>query len=231
MSRMDRYLDSDELEKKELSLSRTEKNQRMYEDVYYNASVVDIDNYLNEEEKKDTEDNTIMVSTYEQTYEEKNYSIDDYLEKAREKKTDDDALRDLNNNEFQNREDEISKLIASIDEKEENIDFFEDLRGNDENTLVKGQMKTDEFNEDIYKTLAEEEIFSNTSITSLEKALGDKTVFDLERESEEKLDHTFEKIMESDRIIAKKQKKLPIVVFSITLFMLIIVIILVLIFK
>ena len=230
MSRMDRYLDL-ESQTEEPKLSRTEKNSRMYEDVYFNTSVVDIDNYLNNEHNSDLENREeTIVSTSKEIYEEKNYSIDDYLEKAREKRTDDDALRDLNNNDFQDREDEISKLIASIDEKEDNVDIFEELRGDNENTLVKG-MKTDEFNQDIYKTLAEEEIFSNTSVTSLEKALGDKTVFDLAQEEDDKLDHTFEKIMESDRVMAKKQKKLPIVVFSITLFMLIIAIILVLIFK
>ena len=46
------------------------------------------------------------------------------------------------------------------------VDIFEELRGDNENTLVKG-MKTDEFNQDIYKTLAD----SITSILKILKSL------------------------------------------------------------
>ena len=233
MSRMDRYVDLEvnDKEEKEPILSREEKNKEMYDEVYLNSSVVDFNNIMNMNNDEQTDVQKTNSVYQEESYEEKSYSINDYIEKAHEKKVDDNATRSLDNNDFHSREDEISKLIASIDEKENDVDFLDDLRGDNEDTMIGGQLKTDEFNKSIYETLKQDDMFTNTSITSLKKALGDETVFNLEQAEDSKLEHTFEEIYQMDQKKAKAKKKLPIIVFSLTLFVMIIVIVLVIILK
>lgn len=234
MSRMDRYVDlekEDNEEENSETLSRTKKNQEMYDEVYLNSSVVnDITKIMSDNENSDTEVKE-EASYQEEVYEEKSYSVNDYIEKAHEKKIDDKATRSLDNNDFHSQEDEITRLIASIDEKDAEADFLSDLRGDNEDTMIGGQLKTDEFNTNIYEALKDEEMFTNTSITSLSKALGDETVFNLEKQEDEKLEHTFEKIVENDQKHYKKVKKLPIIVFGVSLFLLIIVVLLIVLFK
>ena len=237
MSRMDRYnnLETDNVEKNiEKKLSRLEKNKKMYDEIYLNNSFVNLNEVMNEKEDiKQLEENI----TYEpETYEKKSYDVKDYIEKPHEKQIDDNAMRNLDDKSFREQENEISKLVASIDEKieEENdsFDFLNDLRGENSDTMVEGQLKTDEFNSSIYATLAEEEIFDNhNDLTKLDKALSDETVLKLAQVEDDKIDHTFEKIIEMDNRIARKSKKLPIIVFCITLFILIVVIILIFVFK
>ena len=230
LMRMDRYdeskMDNDE-EKKVPVLSRTQKNQEMYEELYLNNKVVDLNNVITE--KEDKKDETIPAIEDEPTiYEEKNYSINDYLKKAHEKIVDDQAMRDLDNQEFKDQEDEIVKLIASIDEKASDDDFFKDLRGDNEDTMIKGTLKTDEFNTSIYETLAEDKKIDNETL--LDKALGDETILNLKINEADKIDYTFEKIIEDEHKVSKKKKELPLIVFSITLFMLIMVIIIIILF-
>lgn len=219
--RMDKYNDNFEEEKpQELSeptLSRAAKNQEMYREVYMNSSYVDINN-LFEEKEEEEEKEEISVPT---SFEEKVYDVNDYIKKAHERHTDDEALRNLDDEKFLEREYEIRKLIADIEEKD--VDFLSELRGDDEDTLIDGKLKTDEFDTSVYESLQESR--QDIEDTLLEKALGDETVVNLEEIEDSKLDHTFQKIMESDQKKAKKIKKLPIIVFSILLFILICVII------
>ncbi len=51
------------------------------------------------------------------------------------------------------------------------------------------------------------------------------------KEEDDKLDHTFEKIVIEDEKIGKKKKTLPIVIFCITLFTLIMVVAIILLVK
>ncbi len=229
MSRMERYIESENdqngvLEEEMPNLSRVNKNQKIYEDAYLNASLVDINSFtLSEEPEEELIEETTVKKM--ETYEEKSYDINEYLEKAHEKISPDDALRDINNNEFKEQEDEIRKLIASIDEKEEEEDFFSDLKGDNEDTMIGGKFKTDEFDTNIYETLKKEDLIDGNTI--LDHALSDKTVIGLEEEEDEKLDHTFEEIIKEDKKKSKKSK-LPVIIFCITLFILVVVIVIIL---
>ena len=233
MSRMDKYIEYDETEEKQDEspvLSRVNKNQKIYDDAYLNSKVVDINSVIDNEigiiPDKEIDDDT----TYEKPlYEEKSYSVHEYLSKAHENKKEDNLKRNINSNEFKEQEDEIRKLIASIDEKEFDEDFFSDLKGENEDTMIGAKFKTDEFNESIYDALKSENIIEGNTI--LDHALSDNTVLNLEKEEDEKVDHTFEKIMKDDSIIRRKSKKMPIIIFCITLVVLIIVIVLIILLK
>lgn len=226
--RMDRYKDFDEKanlleQEREPVLSRQKKNQDMYTDVYMNNTFVDINNIFqkDEEDVKETEE----VINEEEKYEEKSYDINDYLMKAHEMHKDraDNLKRNLDE-KFEEQEDEIRKLIKNIDEKDDIVDIFNDLRGDNEDTLIGGKLKTDEFDTSIYEALMEEVLDLKKGNNALDKALGDETFLNLEKQEDERLDHTFEKIIESDNKSLRKVKKLPLIVFSITLLILIIVI-------
>ena len=141
MSRMDKYID-EEYEKEtpqeeEVVLSRVSKNQVMYDDVYFNRTKVDIDSVIDsvgvieDAEKPET-------PIEKEIYEEKSYSVNEYLEKAHENNSPDNLKRDIDDTAFREGEDEIRKLIASIDEKEMSEDFFKDLKGDNEDTLIDG---------------------------------------------------------------------------------------------
>lgn len=228
MARVDRYIESSgENTQKEAPLSRVSRNQDMYDEIYMNTRLVDINNVLPQEDIKENEvketEEPIAETHEEVVYEEKSYNVNDYIEKAHEKINPDNAKRDINSVEFKEQEDEIRRLIDSINEKEEEEDFFKDLKGDNEDTLVEGKMKTDDFNDSIYEALK----VDKTGATILDHALSDKTVYNLEEEEEKKLDHTFEEILKSDNRIRRKRKQLPIIIFSLTLFVLIIVILIV----
>ena len=225
----DEYHDEDiEMKSEPIVLSRVNKHQNMYDEIYMNNSVVDINNILpNDEEIKKEEKEP---DTYtEISYEEKSYNVNDYLSKAHEKNTPDDAKRNINSHEFKEQEDEIRKLIDSINEKEKEEDFFKDLKGEDEDTLIGAKLKTDEFNDIIYENLKMDNLIEGNTI--LEHALSDNTVLNLEKEEDQKLDHTFEEILKSDNMMRRKSKVLPIVIFCITLFILIVVIVIILLFR
>ncbi len=227
MSRMDKYTEFDETEEKQDEspvLSRVSKNQIIYDDAYLNSKVVDIATVIDGEEVIPPKEENKEYSKEE--YQEKSYDVNEYLSKAHENKKEDNLKREINNNEFREQEDEIRKLIASIDEKEDEEDFFTDLKGDNEDTMIGAKFKTDEFNDSIYETLVNEKFFDGNTI--LDHALSDNTVLNLEKDEDEKIDHTFEKIMKEDIIERKKSKKLPIIVFSMTVSILILVIIIIL---
>lgn len=223
--RMDKYSDNIEKEtKEEPVLSRQAKNKDMYNEIYMNNSYVDdINSVLVEKEKKEK----IVVEDYQDEIvpEEKTYNINEFLKKAHEKHTEDNSMRNLDDEKFVEREDEIRKLIADIDDKD--IDFFSDLRGDNEDTLIGAKLKTDEFDESVYFSLIEQEIRKKEETTLLENALSADTVLKMNKIEDEKLDHTFEKIVESDQKLSHKNQKLPIIVFSLALFVLICVIIII----
>ena len=226
--RMDRYKEYDEkenLEKENVVLSREVKNQDMYKDVYMNSSLVDINNLFDNEDKEEDlpiEQNEIEIETYQ----EKSYDVNDYLEKAHEIHKIDDAKRNLEDEDFLETEDQIKKLIANIEEKEQEEDIFSELRGDNEDTMIGAKLKTDEFDTNIFLTLLEDDI-SNENM-SLSHALGEETVYNLQAEEEKNIDYTFEKIIENDKIMTHKIKKLPLIIFIITLVMLIVVVIVIL---
>lgn len=234
MTRVDKFNDEYNEEEKTISqeevvLSRVNKHQKMYDELYMNNSIVDINNVLSYEKNEGKEEVKEEEPTQKEVYEEKSYSVNDYLNKAHEKVSPDNAKRDINNQEFKEQEDEIRKLIDSINEKDENEDFFKDLKGDNEDTMIGAKFKTDEFNDSIYENLKMEKLLDGNTI--LDHALSDNTVLNLEKEEDNKLDHTFEEILKSDNRIRNKSKKLPIVIFSITLFILIVVIVIILIFR
>ena len=230
MSRMDKYLDEEEMNEtpqEEVVLSRVNKNQVMYDDVYFNRTRVAVDEALDEEEVKETKHEEELPPV-EEVYERKSYNVNEYLEKAHENKSPDNLKRDIDDTAFKEQEDEIRKLIDSINEKEENEDFFKDLKGDDDEKTVGARYKTDEFNNSIYETIKGDKTRDNAI---LNRALGEETVLDLEKEEDEKLDHTFEKIMIEDEEIGKKKNTLPIIIFCILLFTLILVVAIILLFK
>ncbi len=229
MNRMDRYTDEEieETPQEEVVLSRVNRNQVMYDDVYFNRTRVDINNIIEgeEEEKAPVKEEDPI----EETYEAKSYNVNEYLEKAHENKSPDNYKREIDDTAFREQEDEIRKLIDSINEREENEDFFKDLKGDDGSTTIGAKFKTDEFNDTIYNNLKEENVIDDNSV--LTKALGDKTVIDMKQEEDDKIDHTFEKIMIEDEEIDKKKNALPIIIFCILLFTLFLVIAVILLFK
>ena len=229
MNRMDRYTDEEieETPQEEVVLSRVNRNQVMYDDVYFNRTRVDINNIIEgeEEEKAPVKEEDPI----EETYEAKSYNVNEYLEKAHENKSPDNYKREIDDKDFREQEDEIRKLIDSINEREENEDFFKDLKGDDGSTTIGAKFKTDEFNDTIYNNLKEENVIDDNSV--LTKALGDKTVIDMKQEEDDKIDHTFEKIMIEDEEIDKKKNALPIIIFCILLFTLFLVVAVILLFK
>ena len=230
MSRMDKYTtdEYEEMPQEEAVLSRVNKNQVMYDDVYFNRTRVDINSVIDGDDVvKPLEKEDILPE--EEKYEEKSYSVREYLEKAHENKSPDNLKRDIDDTAFKEQEDEIRRLIASINEKEENEDFFKDLKGDDEDTTIGAKFKTDEFNDTIYETLKNENVIDENSI--LDHVLSDKTVLNLEKDEENKIDHTFEKILLEDKEMRKKKKVLPLVIFCILSFTLILVIAIIIIFK
>jgi len=224
--RMDRYEEKKEEVKEEKVLSRLDKNKDMYNEVYLNSSYVDLNNILNVDEANDVEVQEENPTTKIE-YQEKSYNVNDYLEKARENYHPDNDKRSLTDKEFLDTEDEISKLIEKINEKEEDSEFFSDLISDNENTMIEGQIASEEITEVTHKKLFSTEFFDDEA--KLEKALGSETITDLKLE-QEGISNTFQDIVLNNRFSNKKKKKIAIIFFSITLFFLILVI-LIIIFK
>lgn len=201
MSRMDKYED---IKKEEQVFSRTQRNQDMYKDVYLNNTFVDYGDVKIKEEEE--EEKVVEPSGLE--YVEKNYDINEYIRKAHENRVNDNVKRSLDNTDCEvtrvnEKEDEISKLIASIEEREQEFDteFFCDLLP-DGDTIV-----TEPVDE-----------------TKLEKVI-DKE--ELENYHEEKVDEGQEDFGD---ILDKKKSgniKLPMIVFCITAFLLVAVVVLI----
>ena len=120
-------------------------------------------------------------------------------------------------------EHEISKLISSIDEKNEEEDFFGELKGDNSDTMIDGQF----MEEEILETTSYEEYTFDTTTNSvqLSKVLGNETIVNLEI-AEAKNNEGFADI-EKKGLSKKKKRNIAIAFFVITLLLLIGVIILV----
>ncbi len=227
--RMDRYEEENTSEEVNRPLSRTERHQTLYDNAYDNSSVVDINNFFDIDEIEDAHEITNEVKE-EIVYEEKNYDVNDYLKKAHERLTPDEDVRNLDNQEFLSQEDEISKLIASIDEQKESEDFFSELIGDDEDTMVEGQLTEEEFTKTTYEEFYANEFKKEApDSTKLEKALTDETISKLELDEEDTND-AFKDILKNYGVSKRRKRNLAITIFAVTLFMLIVVI-LIIIFK
>lgn len=152
MERMDRY-------NNEENLSRSNKNEDLYKDLYKNDSVGGISDLFDE-------DTTVEINIIQEpmkVIEQQEYDINSYLDRARQEKMDDNIRRSLDNtncdvNIVNANEDEISKLIQSLEEKEKADDLFASLLPEDslEDTVIEGQEPSTELDalvdeEDIYQ--------------------------------------------------------------------------------
>ena len=225
--RMDKYNDEivedeilEEKQEEKNEFSRTEKNDRIYRETYLNSSVIDIRNgvtdIFGEEEKPEVVEEEIP----KEIYIKKNYDIDDYIEKAHENKENDNLMRslvdtDYDVNKVKEKKDEISKLIEKIEEKEQKEDFFYDLMPDDSDTVI-----TDPVESETLDTPIDE--------TRLDTLIGDDTFISYAKEQEEKKqeEESFKDIIEPKH---KLPKKLPLIIFGVTLVILVIVIIILLI--
>lgn len=206
MSRMDKYEESNETSE---VISRQAKNQDMYKDVYLNNTFVDYGELKEAINKKETVVEEEIVTVI---YEEKNYNVNDYLKKAHENKISDNVMRSLDNtdcevNKVKDKEDEISKLIDSIEKKEKESDFFSELLPDDENTII-----TDPVPEEKLDNVIDDEALYNYAMAN--------------PNIEEK---EFQDILEEKSL--SKKNKLPLIIFFITLFLLVAVIVIILVLK
>lgn len=228
--RMDRYNDNittSDTDNDIPKLSRLEKNRQIYNNAYDSSKVVDFEDFFGNNDKTSINEKKDDMIETKKEYIEKNYDIEEYLKKAHNNSKPDDNIRNLDNSEFKDQENEILKLIASIDEQNESEDFFGNLIGEDEDTIIEGQLTTEEFTKTTYEEFYENEVKkkNNADIenTKLEKALSDETMAKLELEEEE-IDKTFQDIFKTKNMSKKKKKKLAVIIFSISLFALIMVI-------
>ena len=106
--RMDRYEEEETKEK----LTRTNKNQELYTDVYLNNAYVDLSDLkeVMEEEQPKEEKKVIKEEYVPYTYEEKNYDIVSLVEEAIKTKGNTKIKRSLENDE------EVENIIESINE-------------------------------------------------------------------------------------------------------------------
>ena len=206
MSRMDKY---DENNGENLVLSRTQKNQDMYKDVYLNNTLVDYGEINIDEKKEEIPDNEDVTIEYE----EKNYNINDYLKRAHENRVNDNVKRSLDDTDCEvvkvnEKEDEISKLIASIEDKEneqnQDTEFFGDLLPDNDNTVI-----TDPVDE-----------------TKLEKVIEKEEIENYHDEKEDNGEDDFKDILD-DKKKKSSNNKLPAIIFGITFVLLIVVVVLI----
>ena len=230
--RMDKYkdesLDEEPVVEEETShdeFSRTEKNNRMYHETYLNSSVIDVSKGVSSIFGDSDEEILVEEEIPKEIYIEKNYDVDDYIEKAHANKEIDNLMRslvdtDYDVNKVNEKQDEISKLIEKIEEKEQQEDFFSDLLP-DENS----------------NTAITDPIFEETSLdsdtigeTKLETLIGDETFMNFAKAEEEKRqeDESFKDIIEPK---VKLPKKLPLITFIASAVILLIVVILIIVLK
>ena len=224
--RMDKYNDEivedeilEEKQEEKNEFSRTEKNDRIYRETYLNSSVIDIRNGVTDIFGEEEKPEVIEEEIPKEIYIKKNYDIDDYIEKAHENKENDNLMRslvdtDYDVNKVKEKKDEISKLIEKIEEKEQKEDFFYDLMPDDSDTVI-----TDPVESDTLDTPIDE--------TRLDTLIGDDTFISYAKEQEEKKqeEESFKDIIEPKH---KLPKKLPLIIFGVTLAVLVIVIIILL---
>ena len=225
--RMDKYNDEivedeilEEKQEEKNEFSRIEKNDRIYRETYLNSSVIDIRNGVTDIFGEEEKPEVIEEEIPKEIYIKKNYDIDDYIEKAHENKENDNLMRslvdtDYDVNKVKEKKDEISKLIEKIEEKEQKEDFFYDLMPDDSDTVI-----TDPVESETLDTPIDE--------TRLDTLIGDDTFISYAKEQEEKKqeEESFKDIIEPKH---KLPKKLPLIIFGVTLVILVIVIIILLI--
>jgi hypothetical protein len=230
--RMDKYkdesLDEEPVVEEETShdeFSRTEKNNRMYHETYLNSSVIDVSKGVSSIFGDSEEETLVEEEIPKEIYIEKNYDVDDFIEKAHANKENDNLMRslvdtDYDVNKVNEKQDEISKLIEKIEEKEQQEDFFSDLLP-DENS----------------NTAITDPVFEETSLdsdtieeTKLETLIGDETFMNFAKAEEEKKqeDESFKDIIEPK---VKLPKKLPLIAFIVSAVILLIVVILIIVLK
>lgn len=230
--RMDRYEDNriEENEDDIMPLSRMERNKKIYNNAYDSSKVVDIKDYLGDKKMNDNHESDNEELKTNPVFEEKNYDVEEYLKNAHNNAKPDKNVRNLDNKEFKDQEDEISKLIASIDDQKENDEFFTDLLGDDEDTIIEGQLTKEEITRTTYEEFYENEFNQKKKIeidsTKLEKALGEETMAKLELD-EDAINNTFQDIYKVRKMSKKKKKLLAITIFSVSLFALIVVILII----
>ncbi len=216
--RMDKYKEeTDEVEVPSNDIqdeySRTEKNNRIYHESYSNSSVIDISKGVSNLFREDEEEVLVEEEIPKEIYIAKNYDVDDYIAKAHENKENDNLMRslvdtDYDVNKVNEKQDEISKLIEKIEEKEQQEEFFSDLMpDNNSDTVVTDPIMLDD---------------------RLDTLIGDETFINYAKEQEEKQEEeeSFKDILEKKHHLPKK---LPLFIFIGLVIVLIVVIILIII--
>jgi len=131
MARMDRYNDEFENE-----FSRIRKNENLYKDVYLNNSLVDLSKIMDDDSEVVSEKREEIIEVKECYYEEKNYDLNDFLEKKRLVRKDDNLPRILDDT-IKEKDDEINELVNKIEQKEKESDFFFNLLPDDgDDTII-----------------------------------------------------------------------------------------------
>lgn len=129
MARMDKYEENNNEQ-----YSRTLKNEDLYKDVYLNNTLIDLNKIMDDEVFENIEkEDSVEITEYH--YEEKEYDLKKFLNDKREERIHDNLPRSLDESIMQD-EDEISKLISKIEQKEKEADLFNDLLPDNEDTTI-----------------------------------------------------------------------------------------------
>ena len=190
MARMDKYEDERESE-----YSRTRKNEDLYKDVYLNNTLIDLNKIIADDIEMTEETREEVIEIKEMYYEDKNYSLKDYLEEKRRIRVADNLPRSLDQSIKEN-ESEISELVSKIEQKEKAEDFFLDLLPDDEDTII-----TDPQEEKLDNFISEEAINNFVMHKDLDET---NSFMDLDETQVVKT-----KVKNKER---RKFKKLPIIV-------------------
>ena len=150
-SRMEKYYKDDDLPK------RSTKNQKLYESIYedtdYNdvniapkARTIDIDELkeMINNNKKQVQRRKIESINFDE--EDKNYDLNDAIEKARYNKVDDDRKRSISNTQYdilkgiklRNNNETLDEMLDTISTKNllgDDLDLFENLKSLDDTTV------------------------------------------------------------------------------------------------
>lgn len=209
MGRMEKYE-----EPNIAALSRTQKNEDLYKDVYLNNTLIDFNKIMDEEdyEIEDEVEEQVEINTID--YVQKDYDINKYLQEKRLLRVKDNLPRSLND-EIKKNDDEITELISKLEQKEKEEDLFNNLLPDDEDTTIIGannnELSTFVSDDVINNYIMNKELEETNSFMDLEDT---KVIMDKQKNSE--LDF---------KDIVKRKKSLSLIVFSIITLILIGVII------